>query len=225
MKKTIAIFFSFFFLLFLSSNSFAQVTFGARAGINISSMRVGVLGLNITTQSKIGLNIDSNIKVTEFNSVTSSISATDTEVTKIDDEGETDEKGGDTQELDVTELVKTQEKIEQKQEEYFNNLFGYIQNLETKLGEMGQVIDRLNAIETKIEKYREKTPQEKLQLRSLDSGPFTQKLTDFFDDKKEDFEKAGKHEYVLTSDEVEDVNPSEIKSTFRAGEEEDKFKF
>jgi len=104
-------------------------------------------------------------------------------------------------------------------------LFGYIQNLETKLGEMGQVIDRLNAIETKIEKYREKTPQEKLQLRSLDSGPFTQKLTDFFDDKKEDFEKAGKHEYVLTSDEVEDVNPSEIKSTFRAGEEEDKFKF
>lgn len=151
--------------------------------------------------------------------------ATDTEVTKIDDEGETDEKGDGTQELDVTELVKTQEKIEQKQEEYFNNLFGYIQNLETKLGEMGQVIDRLNAIETKIEKYREKSPQEKLQLRSLDSGPFTQKLADFFDDKKEDFEKSGKHEYVLTSDEVEDVNPSEIKSTFRAGEEEDKFKF
>ncbi len=150
----------------------------------------------------------------------------DADVTKIDDEGDTDETSGGSEELDVTDLVKSQEKIEQKQEEYFNNLFGYIQNLESKLGEMGQVIDRLNAIETKIEKYREKTPQEKLQLRSLDSGPFNQKLSDFFDDKKEDFEKAGKHEYVLTSDEIENVNPSEIKSTFRPDqEEEDKFKF
>ena len=49
--------------------------------------------------------------------------------------------------------------------------------------------------------------------------------TTIFDDKKEDFEKAGKHEYVLTSDDVEDANPSEIKSTFRPQEEENKFKF
>lgn len=151
---------------------------------------------------------------------------TDTEVTKVDDEGQSSEGESNTEELDITELVKSQEKIEQKQEEYFNNLFGYIQNLESKLGEMGQVIDRLNAIETKIEKYREKTPQEKLQLRSLDSGPFNQKLSDFFDDKKEDFEKSGKHEYILTSDEVEDVNPAEIKHTFRPDSNEEKpFKF
>ena len=132
----------------------------------------------------------------------------DQEVTKIDDEGSSSEG---SQELDVTDLVKSQETIEKKQDEYFNNLFGYIQNLESKLGEMDNLMNRLNAIETKIEKYREKTPQEKLQLRSLDSGPFNQKLSDFFDDKKEDFEKQGKHEYVLTSDEVEDVNPAEIK--------------
>ena len=132
----------------------------------------------------------------------------DQEVTKIDDEGSSSEG---SQELDVTDLVKSQETIEKKQDEYFNNLFGYIQNLESKLGEMDNLMNRLNAIETKIEKYREKTPQEKLQLGSLDSGPFNQKLSDFFDDKKEDFEKQGKHEYVLTSDEVEDVNPAEIK--------------
>lgn len=151
--------------------------------------------------------------------------ATDTEVTKIDDEGKSNENGGGTQELDITELVKTQQNIEKKQEEYFGNLFGYLDNLQSKLSDMDQLVDKLNAIETKIEKYREKTPQEKLQLRSLDSGPFTQKLADFFDDKKEDFEKSGKHEYVLTSDEVEDANPSEIKSTFRPQEEESKFKF
>ena len=151
--------------------------------------------------------------------------ATDSEVTKIDDEGKSDENGSGTQELDITELVKSQQNIEKKQEEYFGNLFGYLDNLQSKLSDMDQLVDKLNAIETKIEKYREKSPQEKLQLRSLDSGPFTQKLADFFDDKKEDFEKSGKHEYVLTSDEVEDVNPSEIKSTFRPQEEETKFKF
>ncbi len=151
--------------------------------------------------------------------------ATDTEVTKIDDEGKSNEMGGNTQELDVTDLVKTQQNIEKKQEEYFGNLFGYLDNLQSKLSDMDQLVDKLNAIETKIEKYREKTPQEKLQLRSLDSGPFTQKLSDFFDDKKEDFEKSGKHEYILTSDEVGDANPSEIKSTFRPQEEENKFKF
>jgi hypothetical protein len=95
--------------------------------------------------------------------------------------------------------------------------------LESKLGEMDQLIDRLNTIETKIEKYREKTPQEKLQLRTLDSGPYTQKLSDFFEDKKEDFEKSGKHEYVLTSDDIEDINPAEIKKSFMPSDEKYKF--
>ena len=75
-------------------------------------------------------------------------------------------------------------------------------------------MDKINSIEQKIEKYREKTPQEKLELRSLDSGPFNQKLTDFFDDKMEDIEKSGKNEYVITSDDVESYSPSEIKNSF-----------
>jgi len=149
--------------------------------------------------------------------------ATDDEVTKIDDEGESAEGDSDTEEIDVTDIVKTTEKIDSKQDKYFEQLFGYIQNLETKLSEMDGLVEKLNSIETKIEKYREKTPQEKLQLRSLDSGPFNQKLSDFFDDKKEDFEKSGKHEYILTSDEVEDVNPAEIKKTFD-DDEEDEFR-
>ena len=143
----------------------------------------------------------------------------DDEVTKIDDEGKSSESG--TEELDVTDLVKSSEKIETKQDQYFDQLFGYLKNLETKLSEMDGLVEKLNSIETKIEKYREKTPQEKLHLRSLDSGPYTQKLTDFFDDNKDKFEKQGKHEYVLTSDEVENVNPSEIKKTFTLNGDDD----
>ena len=76
----------------------------------------------------------------------------------------------------------------------------------------------------KIEKYREKTPQEKLELRSLDSGPFNQKLSDFFVDKEQEMEKSGKNEYILTTDEVEDFTPSEIKTTFNDYGEETQYK-
>ena len=135
----------------------------------------------------------------------------DPDVEKIG--GEKTEESG-SEELDITDLVNSQKNIETKQEEYFNNLFSQLSNLESKLGEMNSVIEKLNQIEAKIEKYREKTPQEKLELRSIDSGPFNQKLTDFFSDKSEDIEKSGKNEYVLTTDEIEDYSPSEIKNTF-----------
>ena len=145
----------------------------------------------------------------------------DPDVEKVGDEG-SEESG--TEELEITDLVKSQQNIETKQEEYFNNLFSQLSNLESKLGDMENIFSKLNDIEAKIEKYREKTPQEKLELRSLDSGPFNQKLTDFFVDKQEDIEKSGKNEYVLTTDEVEDFTPSEIKGTFNDYQEPDEYK-
>lgn len=143
---------------------------------------------------------------------------TDDEVEKIDDEGETQEKGKeDVEELEITDLVDSQKNIETKQEEYFNNLFGQLENLESKLAEMDKIVNKLNSIEAKIEKYREKTPEEKLELRSYDSYPFNQKLEDFFDDKKIEMEKTGKNDYILTSDEVTDINVNDIKDSFKAG--------
>lgn len=148
--------------------------------------------------------------------------ATDPEVEKVGDEG-SEESG--TEELEITDLVKSQQNIETKQEEYFNNLFGQLSSLEDKLKDMEGIFSKLNDIEAKIEKYREKTPQEKLELRSLDSGPYNQKLSDFFVDKEQEMEKSGKNEYVLTTDEVEDFTPSEIKTTFNNfGEEEEQYK-
>jgi hypothetical protein len=125
----------------------------------------------------------------------------------------TDETG--SEELDITDLVNTQKNIESKQESYFDTLFKQLNDLETKLSAMDNVMSKLNDLEIKLEKSRPKTPEEKLELRSLDSGPYNQKLSDFFDDKMVDMEKSGKNEYVLTSDEVTNFTPSEIQKSFK----------
>ena len=143
----------------------------------------------------------------------------DPDVEKLDDEGKSEEgdEGEGSEELDVTELVDSQKNIEKKQEDYFNNLFNQLNDLQSKLGEMDNIMNKLNSLENKIEKYREKTPQEKLELRTYDSYPFNQKLSQFFDDKSEEMEKTGKNDYVLTSDEVTDINVNDIKNSFQPG--------
>lgn len=140
----------------------------------------------------------------------------DPDVEKIDMKGKSQEGEEEvTEELDVTELVDSQKKIETKQDDYFENLFNQLNSLEQKLSEMDSIMARLNSIENKIEKYRTKTPEERLELRSYDSYPFNQKLSQFFDEKEEEMEKTGKRDYVLTPDDVTDINPSEIKDTFQ----------
>jgi len=148
---------------------------------------------------------------------------TDPDVEKVDDEGNSEESEGGTEELEITDLVDSQKNIEKKQDEYFENLFGQLSTLESKLKEMDTIMAKLNSLENKIEKYREKTPQEKLELRTYDSYPFNQKLSDFFDDKKDEMEITGKHDYVLTTDDIKDINVSDIKNSFLPGAEIDKF--
>jgi len=148
----------------------------------------------------------------------------DPDVEKLDDAGNAEpetEDTGESDEVDVTELVTSQKDIASKQDQYFEQLFGQLSNLEAKLGEMDSLVQQLNSLEMKIEKMRPKTPEEKLELRSLDSGPYNQKLSDFFVDKKDEMEKSGKNEYVLTADEVEDINPDEIRKTFDSSDEEE----
>jgi hypothetical protein len=152
----------------------------------------------------------------------------DPDVEKIDDEGKSDEKkddSSDSEELDITELVTAQKDIQTKQDDYFENLFGQLNKLESRLGEMDAIMNKLNALENKIEKYREKTPQEKLELRSYDSYPFNQKLSQFFDDKSEEMEKTGKNDYVLTPEDVTDINVNDIKSSFQGNGFKDEFQY
>ena len=136
----------------------------------------------------------------------------DPDVEEVPAEGEEGE--GETEELDITDLVDSQKTIADKQEEYFTNLFDQIKTMEEKLAEMDTIVSKLDTLEAKVEKYRPKTAQEKLQLRSLDSGPFKQNLADFFDEKKDEMEQTGKNEYVLTQDEVESFSPSDIEKSF-----------
>lgn len=129
-----------------------------------------------------------------------------TEVTTTEDSG--------TEELDITELVTTQKDMSAKQEEYMETMMSKLNDLTSKLEDMDVILQKINDIENKVEKYRQKSPEEKLQLRSLDSYPYNQKLSDFFIDKTEEMEKTGKNEYVLTSDEVENYSEKDIKKSF-----------
>jgi len=149
---------------------------------------------------------------------------TDPDVEVVDDEKETTtddttEEGG-TEELEITDLVTAQKDIQSKQDEYMNTMFEKLSDLEGKLSSMDAIFDKINNLENKIEKYRQKSPEEKLQLRSLDSYPYNQKLTDFFQDKEEEFEKTGK-EYTLTTDDVENFSDAEIKNTFNKFEQDE----
>ena len=141
---------------------------------------------------------------------------TDPDVEKIDDEGnvEGEDMGGDTEELEITDLVNKQNEISDKQDEYMDSMLDNLNALESKLSQMDQILTKINDIEAKVEKYREKSPEEKLQLRSLDSYPYNQKLTDFFADKEVEMQQTGKNEYVLTSDEVENYSDADIRKSF-----------
>ena len=144
--------------------------------------------------------------------------ASDPDVEEVGGEGEGEEG---VEELDITDLVDTQKTMADKQEEYFTNWFDQIKNMEEKLSEMDNLVSKIDSLETKFDKFRPKSPQEKLELRSLDSGPFKQNLADFFDEKKVEMEKSGKNEYVLTNDEVENFNPSDIENSFNQPMEDD----
>ncbi len=136
----------------------------------------------------------------------------DVEVVGDETDEVSDEEG--TEELDVTELVTTQKEISDKQDEYMETMFSKLEDLTSKLGEMDTILNKINDLEQKVEKYRQKSPEERLQLRSLDSYPYNQKLTDFFMDKQEEFDETGKNEYVLTSDDVENYTDGDIKKSF-----------
>ena len=143
----------------------------------------------------------------------------DPDVEEVGADGEIEGGDDETEEIDITDLVTTQNDIKTKQDEFMDSIFSKLDDLESKLVNMDQIMDKINSLETKFDKYRDKTPEEKLMLRSLDSYPYNQKLTDFFDDKKEEMEETGKNEYVLTSDEVEQFSPNEIKKTFNEFDE------
>jgi hypothetical protein len=152
----------------------------------------------------------------------------------LDDEGfgDEDDFGGDdeTIELDVTELVKGSEETKASVDnanEKITQLMDMVGKLETQLHSMEEISKKIDFLELELEK-RAPTPEEKIEMRSLDSYPYNLKLTDFWATQKGQYDILGSEdkeeekEYVLTQDDIEsDYSDSDIKSSFDVEDEED----
>lgn len=131
-------------------------------------------------------------------------------------------------EVDITDLVNstkdTKDKIEGTNE-LLNSLISKFDELETKMTSFDEILNRIDKIEQDFEK-RLPTPVEKLEMRSMDSFPYSVKLSDFWSDEVEKIDgedeiKSGE-EYVLTPEEVKkDYNASTIKTSFNVQNPED----
>ncbi len=144
---------------------------------------------------------------------------------------------GDTEEIDITDLVNMtkslKKDIEGTQNDHstvigkMDDVFTKLDDLASKLSEMDSLVQKIEQLGAEVKQMKPQTPQEKLEMRSLDSYPFNQKPTDFFTQKQEEMRASGKNEYVLTKDDVNDFTPETLRDTFNdTGEEdENEFKF
>jgi len=145
------------------------------------------------------------------------------------DELESDEE--DVEEIDVTDIVMKSDEakdmsqqavsIGQENSEYLKSLTDKLSNLEAQLVKMDTIASKIGKLEKEV-----KTPEEKLELRSLDSYPFNLKLSDYWNEKAEEddnyrissgvsTENGQKKEYVLDKEVVDsDYNELEVKNSF-----------
>lgn len=140
-----------------------------------------------------------------------------------------------TEEIDITDLVNMTKNIKKEIDDnkqdhgavlgQMDSIFTKLDDLESKLTQMDSVISKIDQLSSKIEEIKPKTPEEKLQMRSLDSYPFNQNPQQFFANKQGEMRSTGKNEYVLTKDEIENYSNDTIRDTFNPQEEEDEFKF
>jgi len=128
----------------------------------------------------------------------------------------------DDVEVDVTALVNGSEEAKKAAEIASQNsqvLLQKLTSLEARVANMDKVSVKIDNLEKEIVK-RNPTPVEKLEMRSLSSYPYTQKLTDYWADKKGPYDVMGnedkKKEYVLTKDDVNaDYSDASIKQSFK----------
>jgi len=139
----------------------------------------------------------------------------------------------DVEELDVTELVASTDEAKQAAADANNKvdqLMGMVSRLETQLKDVNSIGAKIDNLENELEK-RAPTPEEKIEMRSLDSYPYNLKLTDFwktqegkYDVLNNDKEEGTPQEYTLTQDDVDsDYSESQIRSSLDTNdyEEED----
>ena len=144
--------------------------------------------------------------------------------------------GGDTEEMDITDLVNMTKNIKNDLESNkqdnsavinkMDDVFTKLNDLEGKLAQMDQVMAKIDQLGATIEANKPKTEVEKLEMRSLDSYPFNEKPQEFFAHKQGEMKASGKNEYVLTKDDVENYAPDALRSSFNPNDEQkDEYSF
>jgi len=115
----------------------------------------------------------------------------------------------DEVEVDVTELVKGNEEAKESADIASQNtsaLLAKFNDLENKVASMSNITQKIDSLEQELVK-RAPTPVEKLEMRSLNSYPYSLKLTDYWADKEGAYDvmntEPKKEEYVLTKDDVD----------------------
>ena len=127
--------------------------------------------------------------------------------------------GEEDVEIDVTELVKGSEEAKRSAEEATRNtetLISKLADLESRLAKMDNITNKIDDLEREMVK-RNPTPVEKLELRSLSSFPYNQKLTDFWGQKHDGYEVTSdtNKEYTLTTDDINyDYSDNNIRQSF-----------
>lgn len=122
-----------------------------------------------------------------------------------------------TVEVDVTDIVDNTEATKTSVEgvsSKMDELLSKLTELEGQVSNMDQVITKIDTLEKEIEK-RNPTPVERLEMRSMNSFPYSVKLTDFWADK-EGYDATGENEeeYVLRQSDVENYDKNEIRGSF-----------
>lgn len=129
-----------------------------------------------------------------------------------------------TEEIDITDLVNITKSLKTDIEDSKNqhgdvlskmdDMFSKLDSLASQIGQMDNIIAKIDQLGAKVEEMKPETPQEKLEMRSLDSYPFNETPKDFFSHKQGEMKASGKNEYVLTKDEVDSYNLNTLRNTF-----------
>jgi hypothetical protein len=143
--------------------------------------------------------------------------------------------GGDTEEIDITDLVNMTKSIKKDIDDNKNDnsnvigqmdsVFSKLGDLEQKLSSMDSVIAKIDELGTKIQNMKEPTAQERLEMRSLDSYPFNQNPQQFFAAKQGEMRQSGKNEYVLTKQDVQDYSADTVKTSFNPENQQDEYRY
>lgn len=146
--------------------------------------------------------------------------------TEVEDEFATEEPlgGEDTVEVDVTDIVDKTEETKTSVDGVstkMDDLLAKLSELESQVSGMDNVINKIDDLEKEIER-RNPTPVERLEMRSMDSFPYSVKLTDYWKDKEGYDATEEEEEFTLTQSDVDNFDEKEIRASFGSEKEEEK---